>query len=191
MGTSLINTTPANTYPALIKVGDNTSIDGTLQALSDGAGNDLPIEVSSTAVNFTGTTTGLPPRVNGFYPYTIVIGTTSGAISTITSATSPSGANLIGATGWAFAISGTTVNVTHTLGNTIFLGLSQGIGVSPTFLRNIRSYSQNTTSFYSMFQNSGFTIVSFYANTPANGGFATGTSVSDALTIIILSTVYS
>jgi hypothetical protein len=54
MGTSLFNTTPANTYPALIKVGNNTSIDGTLKVLSDGAGNDLPIQVSSTVTNFTG-----------------------------------------------------------------------------------------------------------------------------------------
>jgi hypothetical protein len=54
MGTSLFNTTPAATYPALIKVGDNTSIDGTLKTLSDGAGNDLPIQVSSTVTNFTG-----------------------------------------------------------------------------------------------------------------------------------------
>jgi hypothetical protein len=53
MGTSLFNTTPAATYPALIKIGDNTSIDGTLKTLSDGAGNDLPIQVSSTATNFT------------------------------------------------------------------------------------------------------------------------------------------
>jgi hypothetical protein len=54
MGTSLFNTTPAATYPALIKVGDNTSIDGALKTLSDGAGNDLPIQVSSTVTNFTG-----------------------------------------------------------------------------------------------------------------------------------------
>jgi len=54
MGTSLFNTTPANTYPALIKVGDNSTIDGTLKTLSDGAGNDLPIQVSSTVVNLTG-----------------------------------------------------------------------------------------------------------------------------------------
>jgi hypothetical protein len=54
MGTSLFNTTPAATYPALLKVGDNTSIDGTLKTLSDGAGNDLPIQVSSTVTNFTG-----------------------------------------------------------------------------------------------------------------------------------------
>jgi hypothetical protein len=50
MGTSLFNTTPANTYPALIKVGDNTSIDGTLKVLSDGAGNDLPLWVSTTSL---------------------------------------------------------------------------------------------------------------------------------------------
>jgi len=57
MGTSLTGLTPATTYDALIKVGDNGPIDGTLKALSDGLGNNLPMEASSTAVNFTGTTT--------------------------------------------------------------------------------------------------------------------------------------
>jgi hypothetical protein len=191
MGSSLNNTTPANTYPALIKVGNNTPIDATLKTLSDGNGNNLPIQASSSTINFTGTTTGLPFQDFALYPYTVVVATSGGTISTITSATSPSGANLIGATGWAFAISGTTVNVTHTLGNTIFVGLSQGIGTSPSFLRNIKSFNGNLTNNYSIIQNSTFTVVSFYSITAANGGFATGTSVSDALTIIILSTVYS
>ena len=53
MGTSLTGLTPANTYDALIKVGDNGPIDGTLKTLSDGLGNNLPMEASSTAVNFT------------------------------------------------------------------------------------------------------------------------------------------
>jgi hypothetical protein len=57
MGTTLNGTTPQNTYPSLIKVGDNGAVDATLQRLSDGEGNDLPLEVSSTAVNFTGTVT--------------------------------------------------------------------------------------------------------------------------------------
>jgi hypothetical protein len=57
MGISLFGLTPAATYPALIKFGDNSAISGVLRALSDGLGNDLPIQVSNTAVNFTGTLT--------------------------------------------------------------------------------------------------------------------------------------
>jgi hypothetical protein len=53
MGTSLTGLTPATTYDALIKVGDNGPIDGTLKALSDGLGNNLPMEVSTETVNFT------------------------------------------------------------------------------------------------------------------------------------------
>jgi len=53
MGISLTGLTPSTTYDALIKVGDNGPIDGTLKTLSDGLGNDLPMEVSTTGVNFT------------------------------------------------------------------------------------------------------------------------------------------
>jgi hypothetical protein len=65
MGISLFGLTPAATYPALIKFGDNSAISGTLRALSDGLGNDLPIQVSNTAVNFTGTVTGIASQVSG------------------------------------------------------------------------------------------------------------------------------
>jgi hypothetical protein len=62
MGTTLNGTTPQSTYPSLIKVGDNGAVDATLQRLSDGEGNDLPLEVSTSGVNFTGSVTqnGLP-----------------------------------------------------------------------------------------------------------------------------------
>lgn len=53
MGTSLINTKPKDTYGSLIKVGSSTTIDGTLKALSDGSGSDIPIEISSSKINFT------------------------------------------------------------------------------------------------------------------------------------------
>lgn len=52
MGVSLNGLTPAATYSGLIKFGDNSIIGATLRRLSDGAGNDLPIFVSSTQVNF-------------------------------------------------------------------------------------------------------------------------------------------
>jgi len=65
MGTSLTGLTPATTYDALIKVGDNGPIDGTLKTLSDGLGNNLPMQASSTGINFTGTTSGLVSGVSG------------------------------------------------------------------------------------------------------------------------------
>ena len=46
------------TYDGLIKTNDELEIDGTLKALQDGRGNNLPVQVSTTAVNFTGTVTG-------------------------------------------------------------------------------------------------------------------------------------
>jgi hypothetical protein len=47
MGTSLFNTTPSATYPALIKVGDNTTLSATLKTLSDGSGNDSALQLST------------------------------------------------------------------------------------------------------------------------------------------------
>jgi hypothetical protein len=62
MGTTLTGTTPATTYDSLIKVGDNGPIDGTLQRLSDGLGNDLPLLVSTTALtNYGGVRLRLIP----------------------------------------------------------------------------------------------------------------------------------
>ena len=55
MGTTLTGLTPATTYDALIKVGDNGPITGALKVLSDGVGTNLPMEASTTAINFTGT----------------------------------------------------------------------------------------------------------------------------------------
>jgi len=52
MGTSLSGLLPQDTYQGLIKVGDNTAITSTLKTLSDGAGNNLPIQVSSSALSF-------------------------------------------------------------------------------------------------------------------------------------------
>ncbi len=46
------------TYDGLIKTNDEQPIDGTLKALQDGVGNNLPVQVSTGAVNFTGTVTG-------------------------------------------------------------------------------------------------------------------------------------
>ena len=57
---SLINTKIQDTYTGLIKTADNLPVDGTLKNLEDGNGGVLPMQVSTTGVNFTGTVTGLP-----------------------------------------------------------------------------------------------------------------------------------
>jgi hypothetical protein len=58
MGTSLTGLTPATTYDALIKVGDNGALSATAKYLSDGLGNDSPLAMSTTSVGI-GTTTPL------------------------------------------------------------------------------------------------------------------------------------
>ncbi|NBX51211.1 hypothetical protein EBT25_15105, partial [bacterium] len=65
MGTSLSGLLPQDTYQGLLKFGDNSAISGTLKTLSDGAGNNLPMQASTTGINFTGTTTGLASGVIG------------------------------------------------------------------------------------------------------------------------------
>jgi len=56
---TLTNLKIKDTYDGLLKTSDNQPIDGTLKTLQDGLGNDLPIEVSTTEVNFTGTVSGI------------------------------------------------------------------------------------------------------------------------------------
>ena len=50
MGISLIGLTPANTYTALLKIGENGFLTTSLQVISDGEGNDTPLKLSTTAV---------------------------------------------------------------------------------------------------------------------------------------------
>jgi hypothetical protein len=99
MGISLNGLTPAGTYPGLIKTGDNTAISGIPKVLSDGNGNDLPMEVSTTGVNFTnnltqGGTALQPVLVSGTNIKTIngasLLG--SGNIPVVTSPSGVSGA---------------------------------------------------------------------------------------------------
>jgi hypothetical protein len=60
MGTTLNGTTPQNTYPSLIKVGDNGPLSATAKVLSDGEGNDSILALSTTAVGIgTNAPTGL------------------------------------------------------------------------------------------------------------------------------------
>ncbi len=62
MATTLTGATVSSTYDALIKIGDNGPVTGTLKVLSDGLGNDLPVQISTSTMKITGTldvTTGI------------------------------------------------------------------------------------------------------------------------------------
>ena len=58
MGTSLTGLTPATTYDALIKVGDNGPLSATAKVLSDGLGNDSVLALSTTSVGIGTNTPG-------------------------------------------------------------------------------------------------------------------------------------
>ena len=122
------------------------------------------------------------------YKYTIVVATAGGTISAITSATAPSGANLVGASGWAFSVSGVNVIVTHPLGNTIIAGFSEGNNGGVVL---IRPYSGTSAAQFAMFQSSSYGIVTFYSNVATNAGFSSSATDTNALTINFLSTVSS
>jgi hypothetical protein len=96
MGISLNGLTPAGTYPGLIKTGDNTAISGTPKVLSDGNGNNLPMEVSTTGVNFTnnltqGGTALQSVLVSGTNIKTINGASVLGSGNIVTPSTPPSG----------------------------------------------------------------------------------------------------
>lgn len=56
MGTSLNGLTPSATYTGLLKFGDNSAISASLKAISDGAGNDTILQLSTTALQIGGST---------------------------------------------------------------------------------------------------------------------------------------
>ena len=64
MGTTLSGLTPATTFDALIKVGDNSALSASLKTISDGEGNDSPLKLSTAAVGI-GTITNVETEING------------------------------------------------------------------------------------------------------------------------------
>jgi hypothetical protein len=146
MGISLNGLTPAGTYPGLIKTGDNTAISGTPKVLSDGNGNDLPMEVSTTGVNFTnnltqGGTALQPVLVSGTNIKTIngasLLG--SGNIPVVTSPSGVSGAIQF-SNGSAFASDATNLFWDDT-NNRLGVGTN-----TPTATTHIRGVDQLNTS---------------------------------------------
>ncbi len=153
------------------------------------SGTDGTSGTSGNGTSGTAGTSGTSASIAGTtYKYTIVVATTSGTISGITSATAPSGANLIGAPGWTITISGVNVLVTHPLGNTIIAGFSQGNNGGIVL---IRPYTGTSQAQFAMQQSAGFTQVGFYSNTSTNAQFSSSASDANALTINFLSTLFT
>ena len=56
---ALTGNSVGTSYQGLLKTTDNAALDATLKTLTDGAGNNAPMEMSTTGVNFTGTVSGI------------------------------------------------------------------------------------------------------------------------------------
>ena len=83
---SLINTKIQDTYTGLIKTADNAPITTTLKNLEDGNGGVLPIQVSTTGINFTGNVTGI--QAGGLAP-----GTGTDSIASVLTSTPATASN--------------------------------------------------------------------------------------------------
>jgi hypothetical protein len=106
-------------------------------------------------------------------------------LDSVTSATDPTGASLIGAAGWTFTVSSTTsFQITHPLGNVITGATSSGVNGANVLTK---SFFGNTTGTYSMFQNSGYTTMTYNTLTPTQAGYAS--SGSSTLTIYFFAKV--
>jgi hypothetical protein len=194
MGNTLSGLTPSQTFQGLIKVGNNTNVTETAKVLSDGAGTDLPMEVSTAGVNLTGS-----PTVNSVAiantnevaakQDTLVSGTNiktingatvlgSGNIAVVTAPSGVSGAIQF-SDGSAFASD--AANLFYDDANKRF-----GIGTNtPTATNHIKGSGTTTATTALLVQNSaGTTLMSVRDNAAINigaGGLTTFTgSVQNA-----------
>ena len=120
------------TYPGLIKTEDNAAITGTAKALTDGVGNQMPIEVGTGGVNFpSGTVDFTGATVVGLPASAGATGATgpqgAAGINGATGATGTSGAQgFTGATGLG------STGATGTSGSQGFQGFTGATGLGST-----------------------------------------------------------
>ena len=134
MGTSLNGLTPATTFDALIKVGDNSALSASLKTISDGEGNDSPLKLSTSAVGI-GSITNVETEINGKQA-TLVSGS---SIKTINS-TSVLGSGDISVQ--ATLVSGTNIK---SINSTSLLG-SGDLSVQETLISGTNVKTINSTS---------------------------------------------
>lgn len=134
MGTTLSGKTPATTFDALIKVGDNSALSASLKTISDGVGNDSPLKLSTSAVGI-GSITNVETAINGKQA-TLVSGS---SIKTINS-TSVLGSGDISVQ--ATLVSGTNIK---SINSTSLLG-SGDLSVQETLISGTNVKTINSTS---------------------------------------------
>lgn len=83
MGTSLTGLTPATTYDALIKVGDNGPLSSTAKVLSDGLGNDSILALSTSQIGIGTNSPAATLNVNEPSGADFLLSRTAGATSGI------------------------------------------------------------------------------------------------------------
>jgi hypothetical protein len=178
MGTSLTGLTPATTYDALIKVGDNGPLSATAKVLSDGLGNDSKLNLSTASV---GIGTSSPSTIfgvedtNANVAVVNVIGTSPNYIfdvrddGTSVFRVAGSGNVGIGTTNFAFFqygnFGGSSINLNQAIGNTTDeVGINIGTNQSSINFGSLNSTSSwtninrivSTTSSTSNNQESGY-----------------------------------
>ena len=104
------------TYDGLIKTSDEQPIDGTLKNLQDGVGNDLPIQVSNTTVNFTGTVTGIPASTDTTYDLEAVDAAPNATVRLNGSDATTDDVNLIAGTNVSLDVSQNNITINSTGG---------------------------------------------------------------------------
>jgi hypothetical protein len=101
--------------------------------------------------------------------YEITLEVSSGSVTTVLSAIGPDGSSIVGATGWTFNVTSTSLTVVHPLAKKILNPYSYGVNGSNVLTR---AFTGTTTGTYSCFQNSSFSQINFYSLTSVNAGFA-------------------
>ena len=104
------------TYDGLIKTSDEQPINGTLKNLQDGVGNDLPIQVSNTTVNFTGTVTGIPGGTDTTYDLEAVDAAPNATVRLTGSDATTDDVNLIAGTNVSLDVSQNNITINSTGG---------------------------------------------------------------------------
>ena len=145
----------------------------------DGSSGSSGIDGSSGSSGSSGTSGFTPP--GQIVSYQIVLNVSSGAITGVASATDPSGNNLIGATGWTFSTSSTSLTVSHPLNKLIMNPVSYGENSGDLITK---PFLGTTTSTFSCIQKADLSQVSFYSLTAFNTGFADTGSTTLTITFV-------
>ena len=104
------------TYDGLIKTSDENPIDGTLKNLQDGVGNNLPMQVSTTGVNFTGTVTGIPASTDTTYDLDAIDAAPNATVRLSGSDATTDDVNLIAGTNVSLDVSQNNITINSTGG---------------------------------------------------------------------------